>query len=142
MYMYNALIPACRLCVGSVLFVAIHPIPKHMQHSTSPFLVCKKGDHQTCHHMSRTTNPWFPHTVEELVIWTVEREKSEGNGHLRCMMCLCVFTSRFARGGVRSRLVLRLLYVFRVCLFVCASTFITCAILRNALLCNCSLLLY
>ena len=70
-------IPACRLCVGSVLFVAIHPVPKHMQHSTTPFLVCKKGDHQTCHHMSRTTNPWFPHTVEELVIWTVEREKSE-----------------------------------------------------------------
>ena len=99
MYMYNALIPACRLCVGSVLFVAIHPIPKHMQHSTSPFLVCKKGDHQTCHHMSRTTNPWFPHTVEELVIWTVEREKSEGNGHLRCMMCLCCFYQPVRAGG-------------------------------------------
>ena len=29
-----------------------------------------------------------------------------------------------------------------VCLFVCASTLITCAILHHALLCNCSLLLF
>ena len=52
-----------------------------------------------------------------------------------------LFTSRFTRFAC-SRLVLRLLYVFRyllVCLFVSASPLITCAILRHALLCKCSL---
>ena len=64
-------IPRCALCIGSSSpFVAIPPLPKHMKHCNSPFQVCKKGDHQTCYSMSKNTNPWFPHTVEELVVWT------------------------------------------------------------------------
>ena len=68
-------IPKCELCLGPGPFIPIPSMPKHMQHSHSPFMVCKKTDHNTCYYMSKNTNPWFPHTVEELVIWTVERER-------------------------------------------------------------------
>lgn len=71
-------IPQCTLCITPKPFIPIPPVPKHMKHSRSPFLVCKKENHATCYNMSKTTNPWFPHTVEELVIWTVERDE----GHL------------------------------------------------------------
>ena len=70
-------IPRCSLCISSSTFISILPLPKHMRHCNSPFQVCKKTDHQTCYFMSKNTNPWFPHTVEELVIWTVEREKGK-----------------------------------------------------------------
>ena len=79
-------IPRCTLCIGSSPFVAIPPLPKHMKHCNSPFQVCKKADHQTCYSMSKNTNPWFPHTVEELVVWTVERERG---GWCVCV-CVCV----------------------------------------------------
>lgn len=36
--------------------------------------VCSMADHQVCFEKTRENNPWFPHTVEEMVIWTVERE--------------------------------------------------------------------
>ena len=68
-------VPSCSLCISPSTFISILPLPKHMKHCNSPFQVCKKTDHQTCFFMSKNTNPWFPHTVEELVIWTVEREK-------------------------------------------------------------------
>ena len=68
-------IPASALCISPSKFVPIPPLPKHMKHSSSSFMVCKKKEHNTCYAMSKGTNPWFPHTVEELVIWTVEREK-------------------------------------------------------------------
>jgi len=44
-----------------------------MKTSRSAFDMCKKGDHSVCYAMSRDTNPWFPHTIEELVVWIVER---------------------------------------------------------------------
>ena len=34
------------------------------------------GDHSVCFDKTRDNNPWFPHTIEEMVIWTVERERS------------------------------------------------------------------
>lgn len=68
-------VPHCKLCITPANHAPIPPLPKHMKNSNIPFAVCKKAEHQTCYAMSRGTNPWFPHTVEELVIWTVEREK-------------------------------------------------------------------
>ena len=70
-------IPRCKLCITPADHAPIPPLPKHMKNSNIPFAVCKKAEHQTCYAMSRGTNPWFPHTVEELVIWTVEREKGK-----------------------------------------------------------------
>ena len=69
--------PGCRLCsnYNPSVHIPVLPIPKHMKSVTSPFLICRKTDHKTCYYMSKNTNPWFPHTVEELVIWTVERER-------------------------------------------------------------------
>ena len=36
--------------------------------------MCRLDAHEICFVKTRETNPWFPHTVEETVIWTVERE--------------------------------------------------------------------
>ena len=74
-------IPHCDLCILPTSFhanfIPIPPLPKHMQRSSAPFKVCNKDEHKVCQFMSKTNDPWFPHTVEELVIWTVEREKRE-----------------------------------------------------------------
>lgn len=67
-------IPRCSLCVSPSEWIPVPPLPKHMKQSKSPFFMCKKDEHSTCYAMSKGTNPWFPHTVEEMVIWTVERE--------------------------------------------------------------------
>lgn len=77
-------VPHCKLCITPADHAPIPPLPKHMKNSNIPFAVCKKNEHQTCYAMSRGTNPWFPHTVEELVIWTVEREKGTCS-------CVCVY---------------------------------------------------
>ena len=75
-------VPRCKLCITPADHAPIPPLPKHMKNSNIPFAVCKKAEHQTCYAMSRGTNPWFPHTVEELVIWTVEREKGKKKFYL------------------------------------------------------------
>ena len=71
------IMPGCGLCsnYNHSKYIPVLPIPKHMKDASSPFCICKKSDHQQCYQMSKSTNPWFPHTVEELVIWTVEREE-------------------------------------------------------------------
>ena len=71
------IMPGSRLCsnYNHSRFIPVLPIPKHMKDASSPFCICKKNDHAQCYQMSKSTNPWFPHTVEELVIWTVERER-------------------------------------------------------------------
>ncbi len=48
-----------------------------MKSSKNLFEMCKKTDHSVCYAMSRDTNPWFPHTIEELVVWIVERDTGE-----------------------------------------------------------------
>lgn len=70
-------IPSSPMCSSLSEYIPIPPLPKHMKHSDTPFVACKKHDHKTCFNMSRGTNPWFPHSVEELVIWTVERACGE-----------------------------------------------------------------
>jgi len=68
-------IPKCQLCANTFDWVPVPPLPKHMkQKPKNPFVVCKKQDHSACYTMSKGTDPWFPHSVEEMVIWTVERE--------------------------------------------------------------------
>ena len=72
-------IPGCRLCTHGKNNLGYHvpvlPAPRHMKGSLAQFCICKKNDHGQCYKL--TTNPWFPHSVEELVIWTIEREKCE-----------------------------------------------------------------
>ena len=65
------------LCVSGTEFIPVMPLPRHMMNLHTPFVVCKKKSHTVCYAMSKGTNPWFPHTVEELVIWSVEREHGE-----------------------------------------------------------------
>ena len=74
------IIPGCRLCYhprGSTAnHIPVLPVPRHMKdRRPAQFCVCKKSDHTHCY--KQNTTPWFPHSVEELVIWTVEREKGE-----------------------------------------------------------------
>ena len=73
------IMPGCRLCSNAnySMHIPILPIPRHMKESRAPFNICKRTDHLNCHLMTKNTNPWFPHTVEELVVWTVERERGE-----------------------------------------------------------------
>jgi hypothetical protein len=71
-------IPGCRLCThgrnNPGYHVPVLPVPRHMKGSPAQFCICKKNNHGQCYKL--TTNPWFPHSVEELVIWTIERERS------------------------------------------------------------------
>ena len=70
-------IPQCKMCMSYGSYVAIPPVPTHMclqHHRNSPFKLCNNPAHDYCFERSRKVNPWFPHTVEEMVIWTVERE--------------------------------------------------------------------
>ena len=58
--------------------IAIPPWPKSKPNKL-PFESCTKPNkvsrnHKDCLIMSRNSAVWFAHTVEELVIWTVERE--------------------------------------------------------------------
>lgn len=84
-------VPRCKLCITPSEHAPIPPLPKHMKNSNIPFAVCKKTEHQTCYAMSRGTNPWFPHTVEELVIWTVERDRGTTDVHVQYISCVIIF---------------------------------------------------
>ena len=58
--------------------IAIPPWPKSKPNEL-PFESCakptdKSQEHKRCLVMSRNSAVWYAHTVEELVIWTVERE--------------------------------------------------------------------
>ena len=58
--------------------IAIPPWPKSKPNEL-PFESCakptsKSQEHRRCLIMSRNSAVWYAHTVEELVIWTVERE--------------------------------------------------------------------
>ena len=39
--------------------------------------MCKYKDHNECYQKAREIDPWFPHSLEEIIIWTVERETGE-----------------------------------------------------------------
>ena len=70
-------IPASDLCEDSCYgnFVAIHPAPFHKS-NINVFHYCTKYKelfkHKQCLLLNLRENPWYPHSVEEIVIWTVE----------------------------------------------------------------------
>ena len=70
-------IPASNLCEASAYgkFVGIPPTPKHTD-KIKAFVYCNKhermADHTKCLHLTRRGNAWYPHSVEEMVIWTIE----------------------------------------------------------------------
>ena len=65
------------LCISGTEFIPTMPLPNHTMISDSPFKLCRQKDHMICYSMSTGPNPKFPHTIEELVIWTMEREYDE-----------------------------------------------------------------
>ena len=67
-------IPKCGMCESYGSYIAIPSLPSHMRQLKSPFKSCTNPSHGFCFDRSREVNPWFPHTIEEMVIWTVERE--------------------------------------------------------------------
>ena len=63
--------------------IAIPPWPKSKPNEL-PFESCakptdKSKEHKRCLIMSRNSAVWYAHTVEELVIWTIEREYGKFN---------------------------------------------------------------
>ena len=48
--------------------------------------MCKYHNHNDCYQKTREIDPWFPHSLEEIVIWTVERETGESGGRLLCFL--------------------------------------------------------
>ena len=74
--------PASDLCETSPYgkFVAILPTPKHTD-KIRAFLYCKKygsvSEHRKCLLLTRKGNAWFPHSIEEMVIWTIEYKQGE-----------------------------------------------------------------
>jgi hypothetical protein len=68
------LMPASGMCenFGRLAEVPIPPAPH--KHNNKPYSFCAKQDHFKCFDRSAYSDIWFAHTIEELVIWTVERE--------------------------------------------------------------------
>ena len=73
-------IPASDLCETSPYgkFVAIPPTPNHTK--INAFKCCNKENvskHKKCLLLTKTGNTWYPHSVEEMVIWTIEHKQGE-----------------------------------------------------------------
>ena len=85
-------IPASNLCEPSAYgkYVGIPPTPKHTDRITS-FKYCNKyertADHTTCLRLTRRGNAWYPHSVEEIVIWTIEYK--QGIDHIHKCLHVC-----------------------------------------------------
>ena len=82
-------IPASNLCEPSAYgkFVSIPPTPKHTDRIIS-FKYCNKyertADHTTYLRLTRRGNAWYPHSVEEIVIWTIEYKQGIDHIH-KCL---------------------------------------------------------
>ena len=77
-------IPASDLCETSCYgkFVAIPPTPNHID-NISAFKFCKRykngPEHKKCLLLTRRGNAWYPHSIEEMVIWTIEYKQGKLN---------------------------------------------------------------
>ena len=73
-------IPASNLCEASCYgkFVAIPPTPTHKD-NIKAFQLCKKYEHRNCLLLTRRGNAWYPHSIEEMVIWTIEYKGGKMN---------------------------------------------------------------
>ena len=58
---------------GDFNLLPIAPWPRSKPHAT-PFEYCQKEDHHRCFKVYSVDEFWYAHSVEELVIWTVERD--------------------------------------------------------------------
>ena len=75
-------IPASDLCetscYGNFNFVAIPPTPDHTDNISS-FKCCNKykngSEHKKCLQLTMRGNAWYPHSIEEMVIWTIEHKE-------------------------------------------------------------------
>ena len=72
--------PASQYCSNFFGITDKVPIPSapkwSLDKANKPFGICSRTTHQSCFEMSATAAVWFAHTIEELVIWTIEREYS------------------------------------------------------------------
>lgn len=64
-------IPSSDMCIKVADWIPIPPRPAHRD--PQPYEYCGKMDHNRCYKFLYK-EMWFAHTVEELVIWTVERD--------------------------------------------------------------------
>ena len=65
--------------------LAIPPPPKVLMAPTNrykPFLYCRNNDHLLCY--DRAKESWYAHSMDEIVIWTVERHYGEFIHMLQC----------------------------------------------------------
>lgn len=71
------LIPSSQFCENFGNFKEL-PIPSAPKWSyekrDKPFTMCTRRVHHGCFEMSANSEVWFAHTIEELAVWTIERE--------------------------------------------------------------------
>ena len=86
-------IPASNLCETSCYgkFVAIPPTPT--KDNIKAFQLCNKFEHRKCLLLTRRDNAWYPHSIEEMVIWTIEY-KGGKKYHLQIMDNILKFCSK------------------------------------------------
>ena len=75
-------LPASSLCknFANMKVVPISKPPKVLMSGSNrlkPFQYCQKSNHLSCFEKSATDEVWFAHSIEELVVWTVERRYRE-----------------------------------------------------------------
>ena len=80
-------IPASRMCKNfrDLKVLAIPPPPKMLMspgNHHKPFQYCRNEDHMLCY--DRAKESWYAHSIEEIVIWTVERYWGEIHVHEKC----------------------------------------------------------
>ena len=68
---------------GDFTHLPIAPWPRSKPHLT-PFEYCQKDDHHRCFKVYSEDEFWYAHSVEELVVWTVEREYGMLRGSMDC----------------------------------------------------------
>ena len=74
--------PSSKMCKNfkNMSVLAIPPPPKVLMVPSNhhkPFMYCRNPDHTVCYEKSMTKETWYAHSIEELVIWTVERHWSK-----------------------------------------------------------------
>ena len=69
------LMPASNMCdnFGNLREIPIPAAPKwFFRHPNKPFAICQRPDHKECFKQAAGSELWYAHTIEELVIWTIE----------------------------------------------------------------------
>ena len=85
--------PSSKMCQNfkDMKVLAIPSPPKVMMspmNRNKPFQYCRNTDHTVCYEKSVAKESWYAHSIEELVIWTVERYWSEWMNIKRTNTCI------------------------------------------------------